>query len=51
VISWRWKPQADLFGVSVRESHDWVADVMRETGLDQRNALRCGRYSMRSVTR
>jgi uncharacterized protein (DUF2267 family) len=30
---------AGLFGAGVREAHDWIADVARETGLDERSAL------------
>jgi uncharacterized protein (DUF2267 family) len=39
----------DLFGESVRESHDWVEDVMRETGLDQRYALQALRAVLHAI--
>ncbi len=33
------QPAITVFDTSVRESHEWFADVMRETGLDEQRAL------------
>lgn len=41
--------QVDVFGPSVRESHDWIADAMRETGLDQRNATQVLRAVLHAI--
>jgi uncharacterized protein (DUF2267 family) len=43
------EPQVDLFDTSVRESHEWVEDVMRETGLDQRYALQALRAVLHAI--
>jgi uncharacterized protein (DUF2267 family) len=41
--------QLDLFDESVRESHDWVEDAMRETGLEQRVALQALRAVLHAI--
>lgn len=39
----------DLFDVGVRESQDWIQDVIRETGLDQRRALQALRGVLHAI--
>jgi uncharacterized protein (DUF2267 family) len=39
----------DAFDTSLRESNDWLADVMRETGLGQRQALAALRAVLHAI--
>jgi uncharacterized protein (DUF2267 family) len=41
--------QTDLFDASVRESRDWVQDVMAATGLDEAGALTALRAVMQAI--
>jgi uncharacterized protein (DUF2267 family) len=40
---------AGLFDVGVREAHEWIADVARETALDERGALTALRAVLRAL--
>jgi uncharacterized protein (DUF2267 family) len=40
---------AGLFDAGVREAHDWIAEVARETGLDERGAMTALRAVLRAL--
>ncbi len=41
--------EAGSFDAGVREAHEWIADVMRETGLDERGTLTALRAVLRAL--
>ncbi|MDB5026724.1 MAG: hypothetical protein JWO66_413 [Candidatus Eremiobacteraeota bacterium] len=43
------QPDAGVLDISVRESYEWLADVMQETGLDQPAALHALRAVLHAV--